>query len=202
MNSIKLTYFDAKGAAETSRIAFRYGNIDFEDVRLNREQWMELKQSEKTVFGQLPMLEVDGKVLAQSTAIARYAGKMVNLYPSNPVDALVVDMIMDSQKDIISKLTPSFYEKDEEKKKSMREEVKHNVYPRFLKAWETMFHMSGGDWIIGNTMTIADISLFTMFQGLPQLDYIGIDILDEYPSLRAFYEKAGKQLGPYGSVDK
>jgi hypothetical protein len=49
--SIKLTYFDIKGVAESIRLAFTVGDIRFEDERLTREQFTALKPT-------LPFLQV------------------------------------------------------------------------------------------------------------------------------------------------
>lgn len=39
----KLYYFNVKALAEPIRILFAYGGIDYEDVRVAREDWPELK---------------------------------------------------------------------------------------------------------------------------------------------------------------
>jgi hypothetical protein len=49
--NIKLTYFDIKGVAESIRLAFTVGGIQFEDERLTREQFTALKPT-------LPFLQV------------------------------------------------------------------------------------------------------------------------------------------------
>ena len=68
--SYKLTYFDIKGAAEKVRLAFVLNGIPFEDERLQRAQWLELKP--KTKFGQLPLLSINGQEpVAQSDAMLR-----------------------------------------------------------------------------------------------------------------------------------
>lgn len=38
-----LTYFDTRGIVETSRLILHYANVDFNDQRFTREQWMEGK---------------------------------------------------------------------------------------------------------------------------------------------------------------
>lgn len=42
----KLYYFNARGGAEVTRIAFALGNIPYEDIRLEPEQWAEEKACE------------------------------------------------------------------------------------------------------------------------------------------------------------
>ena len=48
MPSYKLTYFNARGVAEPSRIILAYNGVEFEDVRVEREQWPAMKDSEYT----------------------------------------------------------------------------------------------------------------------------------------------------------
>ena len=50
----------------------------------------------------MPVLELEDeatgakKIVAQSNAILRYVGKLGGLYPSDPVEALEVDMVIDT----------------------------------------------------------------------------------------------------------
>ena len=55
--SIKLTYFDGKGAAELTRLILAYGGQEFTDERIKREDWPSLK--EKTPLGMVPMLTLE-----------------------------------------------------------------------------------------------------------------------------------------------
>lgn len=41
----KLTYFNLTALGEPARMLFKYGGIDFEDVRVEREMWPQLKDS-------------------------------------------------------------------------------------------------------------------------------------------------------------
>ena len=42
---IKLTYFNARGRAESSRLMLAYAGQDYEDHRIAREEWADLKPS-------------------------------------------------------------------------------------------------------------------------------------------------------------
>jgi hypothetical protein len=42
----KLYYFNIRGLAEPIRYLLKYGKIDFEDVRVERDDWPKLKDSE------------------------------------------------------------------------------------------------------------------------------------------------------------
>lgn len=41
----KLIYFDSKGRAEVIRYLLSYGNVEFEDVRVSKEDWPKVKES-------------------------------------------------------------------------------------------------------------------------------------------------------------
>jgi hypothetical protein len=43
--SYKLYYFNIRGLAEPIRYLLKYGEIEFEDVRIEREDWPKLKES-------------------------------------------------------------------------------------------------------------------------------------------------------------
>ena len=72
---IVLYYFDFPfWRAEVARLALHLGKLngfdcDFEDHRIkDRKEW--LKEG-KAPYGQVPVMEVDGKIIAQTGAIAR-----------------------------------------------------------------------------------------------------------------------------------
>merc|ERR1712107_289537 len=65
----KLTYFNLEAAAEKVRLAFVVNGIDFEDNRIDFATWGALKP--QTPWGQLPILEVDGRNWTQSYAMLR-----------------------------------------------------------------------------------------------------------------------------------
>jgi len=43
MPSYKLIYFDARGNVEPARLCFKQAEVEFEDVRVSREEWQNMK---------------------------------------------------------------------------------------------------------------------------------------------------------------
>lgn len=46
MPEYKLTYFNCKGLGEAIRFLFAYGDIDYEDNRIEERDWVKVKKSE------------------------------------------------------------------------------------------------------------------------------------------------------------
>ena len=103
--NIKLTYLAIKGFAEPIRLSFFLSKIPFEDERISYEEIS--KRRDNLPYGQVPVLEVDGKVYAQSNAILRWAGRQGNLYPVEV--QLECDAVLSCIDDINKNLSPQWY---------------------------------------------------------------------------------------------
>ena len=71
----------------------------------------EMKKSGEAIFGQLPVLSVDGVTFGQSYSIAKFCAKLGGLHRNDPVEALRVEMVVDTSDDIRSKYVPIRYMK-------------------------------------------------------------------------------------------
>ena len=104
--------------AEVLRVSLFIGEIAFEDVRITMEEFVEviltgkLRKSITIPFHQLPVLEIDGEIIGQTAGIARYCGKLSNLYPKDDLLASKVDQIIDTATDITNLVSPTVREKD------------------------------------------------------------------------------------------
>ncbi|XP_071528349.1 hematopoietic prostaglandin D synthase-like [Panulirus ornatus] len=129
MPEYKLIYFNVRGRAEITRWIFEYSGIPYTDERIEKDDWPERKKDIKG--GKLPVLMVDGKMLPQSLAIARYVAKEAGLVPEDALQAAYCDALADTAFELL----PEWYkfktsEKSEEEKKKEFEEV---LYPKFLE---------------------------------------------------------------------
>merc|ERR1712045_1075128 len=120
---ITLTYFDAPGRAEITRLIFAYAGREFEDKRIDFATFQKMKP--ELPFGQLPVLEVEGHgTLCQSMAIARAMAGRNNLVGTTPMHAAEADEAVDALTDIQNKLFGVFLAKEPEKTEKRNEALK------------------------------------------------------------------------------
>lgn len=98
----KLTYFGVRGYGEPARLMFRHAGVDFDDNVIDHSVWPKIKPT--TPFGQVPVLEVEGKQIAQSFAIYRFLGNKFGLCPGNEVDKAMADSIAEYVKEFDNKV--------------------------------------------------------------------------------------------------
>ncbi|GMT22838.1 hypothetical protein PFISCL1PPCAC_14135 [Pristionchus fissidentatus] len=91
----KLTYFDLRARGEPIRMMFAIGGIDFEDNRVDWEEWEKLAKSTATPFSALPMIEVDGVKIAQTLAILRYVARETGYAGPDNLTSALADSLAD-----------------------------------------------------------------------------------------------------------
>jgi len=170
--------------AEVSRLALHLGNIPFEDVRpKTAEEKAEVKA--RAPFGQVPYLEVDGKLIAQTGAIARYCGKQSGLYPrDDDFAAAKIDEIIDTATDMTIAVGRTMRMSDAEEKKTARAELAEVTLPKYLTALEKIMKENGSTgFYVGKVMTIADIAMWRMLGWLKGgiVDGLPTTLIDPYP---------------------
>ena len=164
MPKLKLTYFDFHGGrGEPARLALAMGGIPFEDDRVTFADWPRRKP--ETPFGAMPLLDVDGKILAQSNAINRYLGKLANLYPTDPWEAALCDETMEAVEDITNKIAATMFLPDEQKK-SERKVLAEGPIPFYLTALERRLEQHGGRYFAGDRLSVADLKVFMLLRQL------------------------------------
>merc|ERR1711994_623840 len=72
--------------------------------------WADLKPN--TPYGQCPLLEWDGEVIAQSMAITRFLAAQFGLKGRNNVESAQVDEIVDAIEDVIGVTIKTHFEED------------------------------------------------------------------------------------------
>jgi len=196
MAKLKLTYFDFHGGrGEPARVALSIGGIAFEDDRVPLVNWERRKAD--TPFGAVPVLEVDGQILAQSNAINRYVGKLADLYPSDPWQAALCDEAMEAVEDIINKLVPTF-NLPEEQKKAQRQALAEGPITFYLTRLQQRLEAHGGRYFAVDRLSVADLKVFVWIRNLKSgvLDHVPTDLPDRVaPKLMEHYERVKTDPG-------
>jgi len=188
MPQYKLTYFDIRGRAEGIRYILKQAGVDFEDNRVSGDTWAAYKP--KTPFGQIPVLEVDGKMLAQSCAIGRYLARAHKLAGCDDWEAARCDMIVDWSIDLLMKLRPAvtaMFGKDMEKMKTEVEAQKKEAIPAFLNEYEKMLKENGSGWFVGKNVTWADLVVAELMSRLSEV--VDPTILSSHAGVKGHVEK-------------
>ncbi|CAL2040713.1 unnamed protein product [Caenorhabditis brenneri] len=188
MPTYKLSYFDVRALAEPARIIFALFDVPFEDHRVFVEEWTELKK--KTPFGQLPVLEVDGVEIGQSMSITRYLARKFGIAGKTPEEEAHADSIVDQYRDFIffyRQFTSSvFYGKDKEYIDKIRVEVVEPARDAFLAIIKNFLNKSQSGFLVGNSLTWADIVIADNLTSLHKNNYL--DFKKE-KKLEEFYNK-------------
>lgn len=196
MGKLKLTYFDFDGGrGEVPRIALTLGGIDFDDDRVAFADWQSRKPD--TPFGAMPVLEIDGRRLAQSNTINRYVGKLAGLYPSDPWQAALCDEAMDAVEDIAQKIVPTF-DMAEPAKQTAREALAAGPIPFFLRGLEARLEANGGRYFADDRLTVADLKVALWVRHLRSdaLDHVPPDLPERVaPKLVQHFDRVTHEPG-------
>eukprot|EP00929_Paragymnodinium_shiwhaense_P113916 TRINITY_DN82221_c0_g1_i1.p1 TRINITY_DN82221_c0_g1~~TRINITY_DN82221_c0_g1_i1.p1 ORF type:complete len:234 (+),score=67.83 TRINITY_DN82221_c0_g1_i1:68-769(+) len=158
----KLSYFDCRGRAELTRLLFAHGGVEYDDDRVKRENFQQMKAAGAFPFGQFPVLSIDGgPSYSQSYAIAKYAAKVVGLMPSDTEQQLACDMVILTTEDVRSKLVPIRYSgKVGDERLALYDNFYQNILPGFLTNFQKL--LAGKQYFVGDTLTVADFAIFNM----------------------------------------
>ncbi|KAL5013567.1 hypothetical protein ScPMuIL_007837 [Solemya velum] len=114
MPSYKLTYYNGRGLGELIRLTFVAAGVEYEDKRVNKTEWEELKPN--VAVRTMPFLEVDGSIIGQSLTIARYVARQHGLMPMDNLQQALVEQIVDTVTDFRLEIFKAVFEFDEVRK--------------------------------------------------------------------------------------
>lgn len=182
--AFELKYFDIPGRGEAIRILLNGTSKEFIDSRIKFQEWGSIKAT--TPLGSVPILSMDGGAtyFTQSTSLKRYAAKLVDMYPTDPLQALIVDEMMDTLNELNSK-TPM--DKNPDALKVKRQEFRDTTMKQYLTFVESRIQQYG----VNDTKTVcgipsvADIDLLVYHETLASgfLDHIDISVFNDYPGI-------------------
>ena len=181
---ISLIYFDFPfWRAEIARLSLFLGNIEFEDVRITKDEFQRVKSDGqldngiKIPFNQLPCLVVDKVSIAQTAGIARFCGKLANLYPqNNNLEAAKIDQFIDMATDLTVLVA------------STKVEDRNNLVIGELSRKLSILNKSielSNNYLVNNNISIADIAIWRLMGWLTSgsLDGIPLDLLKKHENI-------------------
>ena len=183
MTTAVLTYFRGRGRAETTRWMLAAADVEFANVAIDTpDQLATLKASEKLPFDQMPLLEIDGRNLSQSSAMIRYLARRADLYGANDTEAMWCDMIAGVAADFAEVAIQAPFKPSEE----IAVADMQARFAKFGSRFEARIEDQKSGFCAADRMTFADIvlteALSSYLEWLPEL-------LSDTPHLRALYER-------------
>jgi len=191
MSPMKLTYFALRARAEPSRLILAQAGVSYEDNRLpapwdDAAPWTALKPN--TPFSGLPTLCVDGQEFSQSMTIARYLANAHGLGGKTAVESAQMDEVVDAISEATEKQYNAYlFEKNEGRKAELQAAFKETVLPTILKNIEKLLVSRGGDYLVGGSLSWADIMLYNFCSELPDKNAV-----ESFTKISAVVAKVGE----------
>ncbi|ENN80460.1 hypothetical protein YQE_03117, partial [Dendroctonus ponderosae] len=133
-----------------------------------------------TPYGKVPVLEVDGKPVAQTNAIARYLAKQFKLQGSDDWEILQADSLVEALGDYNLSSMRLFREENPERIAEIKKEQAF-----YLAKFEEVLSSNPSGLLVGSAVTWADLVFAATLSSRPDQ----VDALKSYPALSAFVNK-------------
>lgn len=158
---LHLTYFNISGLGQPIRNACAIGKIELTETRIDYADWPNLKEGFPTK--QLPIMEVDGQIFTQSSAMLRYVGSKAGLYHTGTLESFRIDEAMGMCEDLRMKITPIFFAKEDlELKATLFKSFLAETVPLLFGIFEEKIRQNG-TYVTGKALTIGDLLIDTYY---------------------------------------
>jgi prostaglandin-H2 D-isomerase / glutathione transferase len=188
MTKPRLIYFDAPvSRGEECRLALHVAGVDFEDVRVKREEWPALKPT--TPFGSVPVYEVSGQPpLGQSNAILVLVGRQHGLHPEDLFEAARHEAMMGHVEDLRAAVTPSLRIADAAEKQKAREALVASFFPTWGAMTEK--HLGDGPFFAGAKLCVVDLKLHMAVRWFASgnVDHVPATVFAGFPRLMRIHD--------------
>ncbi|KAH7727998.1 CRE-GST-36 protein [Aphelenchoides avenae] len=191
-HNYKFFYFPGRGRGEHIRQLLKLAGAQFEEVVVTQETWPGLK--DEMPLGQVPVLEIDGKKIGQSLAIARFVGHEFGLAGKDNVENARLDMIADliqdaSNSDGIKEwpLVKLGMKKVDNEKEYFKQQVRPQM-ENYAATFEKFLVENGGNSLLsGDNVTWVDVLAAEFFSKF--VDYGEKDALEAFPHIQNLIDR-------------
>ncbi|XP_058409913.1 glutathione S-transferase A2-like [Diceros bicornis minor] len=178
----KLHYFNGRGRMESIRWLLAAAGVEFEEKFIDTPDDLEkLRNDGSLMFQQVPMVEIDGMNLVQSRAILNYIATKYNLYGKDIKERALIDMYIEGVADL-NEMLMLLPISPRDQKNTKITQIKERTTNRYLPAFEKVLKSHGQDYLVGNTLSRADIQLVELLYYVEELDP---SLLANFPLLKA-----------------
>ena len=191
-------YMKGYGRAEPIRFLLCHAGIPFTDAYYSYPEMDGLRATGKLEFGQVPVLEKDGKCKAQTIATLRYLAKEHGYYSEDAYEAFLIDSAADAVGDVFTGYFSAAFA-PEEVKQELFSNFLQNTCPRLFSAFEKRLEGNQSGFFVGHKITMADFMMgsliFSIF--LNEACPVQLPILEvakNYPKLMAYSEGLREHL--------
>jgi len=189
MADIKFSYFDLRVKGEPARLLLAYSGAKYEDDRVtcpwdNIEPWSKLKPT--LPYGQLPCLRWNGEMVCQSMTICRFLAREFGIAGRNSLEMAQVDEIVDAVQDAIEANYKAWNNKANRRDELVT--LTGKTFPAILNLLEKRLSERGGQFMVGNSFTWADLHLFYLCSE----DFMCPTVLSSFPKLSNLVSRVGQ----------
>lgn len=172
-----------QGRGEFVRLALEEGGADYVDVARRSERsgmgmaamfrLMESDTLRQRPFAP-PFLRAGDQVIAQTANILLFLGPRLGLAPEDEAGRLWVHQLQLTMADLVVEAHDThhpigvalYYEEQKEEAVRRATDFIASRIPKFFDYFETVLQRSAGEWLAGDMLTYADLSLFQVVEGL------------------------------------
>ncbi|CAK9106944.1 Hematopoietic prostaglandin D synthase (H-PGDS) (GST class-sigma) (Glutathione S-transferase) (Glutathione-dependent PGD synthase) (Glutathione-requiring prostaglandin D synthase) (Prostaglandin-H2 D-isomerase) [Durusdinium trenchii] len=206
MTALRLSYLPFRAMAETTRFIFRFGGISYQDEVVWGRVFADRRREGEYPFDKVPVLYINGRAVAQSGSIARYAAKVAGCYPAEPALCALNDAVFEMAQELCT-INPMIncYTGPE------FEQVKRWYFgslPQHLMNLEAQLEAatrSGGNFYGGSTPSHGDFNVYHHLanarlvepQCIPDTYQLvqWMELMESLPAMKAYLEERPKLVG-------
>ena len=180
--SAVLHYFNGRGKAEIVRLTMAVAGVEWTQENLTeKEHFQKLKSDGKLLFGQVPLVEFEGKLMVQSGSITRFFAKRGHLLGENDDEAFKIDCLFEGTRDLNMTFMPYGFQGWEE----VLDKARKVDLPKYLPVYNRVLKENGSNgFLVGSKLSLADIGLLEPVLSVEEL--LGEKELEAYPEIQKF----------------
>lgn len=175
-------YFRGRGRGEQLRWVLAAANVTFENrVMETHDEFLALKP--QLLFGQVPMLEIDGKHIVQTQAAIRYVARRGGISGANDHDSLLADEVAEGCLDFVLACVRHPFQQDLVDSIRLIKDAAAKYCPKFEKI---LSDSTTG--FVTSSFTYADVLLANAVDWNIEL-LASASFLDEFPLLARHHDE-------------